>query len=95
VRANYFKHRKIHLRAKNANQPETHAETAGESETPVEEQEPEEEEEEDEERSCQEEGDPGPVEEVVAHHHNLVPAVVAGPAAGDFFQFASEQQWIT
>ncbi|EFX74149.1 hypothetical protein DAPPUDRAFT_324651 [Daphnia pulex] len=61
VRANYFKHRKIHLRANNSNQPDAQAETAGEN--PAEE--PEDEEEEEEERGGQTEGDPGemPVED--------------------------------
>jgi uncharacterized C2H2 Zn-finger protein len=92
VRANYFKHRKIHLRANNSNQPDAQAETAGEN--PAEE--PEDEEEEEEERGGQAEGDPGemPVEEAAPHHHSLVPAVVAS-TTGDFFQFANEQQWIT
>ena len=91
VRANYFKHRKIHMRGSNSNQPEAQAETAGEN--PAEEPE-EEEEEEEEERGGQAEGNPGMPVEAVAHHHNLVPAVEAS-TTGDFFQFANEQQWIT
>lgn len=94
VRANYFKHRKIHMRAANSNRNEVQTETAGEA--PPEEREQEEEEDEEEERADQSEIENVtglPVQETVVHH-NLVP-VVSATTPGDFFQFANEQQWIT
>lgn len=94
VRANYFKHRKIHMRAANSNRNEVQTETAGEA--PPEEREQEEEEDEEEERAGQSEIENVtglPVQETVVHH-NLVP-VVSATTPGDFFQFANEQQWIT
>ena len=85
VRANYFKHRKIHMRAANSAQREAQMEA---EEPATEEQEEDEEDEESEDRGGQVDA---PEAETVVHH-NLVPVAAS---ASDFFPFTNEQQWIT
>lgn len=80
------------MRAANSNRNEVQTAIAGEA--PVEDQEQEEDEEEEATGQGEVENESAmPVEETVVHH-NLVPTVTAA-TAGDFFQYTSEQQWIT
>lgn len=90
VRANYFKHRKIHMRAANSAQRETEA--TGEAAPEEHEDEDEGEEEEDGGGQGEVEGDTGITVGEAVVHHNLVPVTAS---AGDFFPFTNEQQWIT
>ena len=80
VRANYFKHRKIHLKAASVLNAQTT--TGGEEE--------EEEEEEEQQQQQQQQQQ----QESNLNVPQPVTAAAAGSSSGDFFQFANDQQWI-
>lgn len=93
VRANYFKHRKIHMRSSSVPGSGIQ-EVGGVQEEPDHDAEEEGEEETNNKLDEVVESAAIPVEEPVVHH-TLVPVVVTPATANDFFQFTNDHQWIT